>query len=88
VVTRAGRAAARRLSSHRAFDDRRLDDPGLDHEEACGATPINGLLLSAAARGMRPELLDLRNSGDTAGDRSRVVGYASFAFSGGSDASH
>ena len=55
--------------------------PTLDHEQACGATPINGLLLCARRRGLRPQLLDLRNSGDTAGDRSRVVGYASFAFS-------
>ena len=58
-----------------------LDGP-LDHEEACGATPINGLLLCARRRGLEPELIDLRNSGDTAGDRSRVVGYASFAFAG------
>ncbi len=57
--------------------------PDLDHEQACGATPINGLLLSARRRGLAPELLDLRNSGDTAGDRSRVVGYASFAFVAG-----
>lgn len=55
-------------------------DPTLDHEQACGATPVNGLLRSARRRGLVPELLDLRNSGDTAGDRSRVVGYASFAF--------
>jgi AmmeMemoRadiSam system protein B len=55
-------------------------DSGLDFDQACGATPINGLLLSARRRGLRPELLDLRNSGDTAGDKSRVVGYASFAF--------
>jgi hypothetical protein len=54
--------------------------PVLDHEQACGATPINGLLLSARRRGLRPELLDLRSSGDTAGDKTRVVGYASFAF--------
>jgi AmmeMemoRadiSam system protein B len=54
--------------------------PTLDHEEACGATPLNGLLLCARRRGLVPELLDLRNSGDTAGDRSRVVGYAAFAF--------
>lgn len=53
---------------------------GLDHEQACGATPINGLLLCARRHGLRTELLDLRNSGDTAGDKSRVVGYASFAF--------
>jgi len=52
----------------------------LDHEQACGATPINGLLLAARRHGLRPELVDLRNSGDTAGDKSRVVGYASFAF--------
>ncbi len=57
--------------------------PALDHEQACGATPVNGLLLCARRRGLAPELLDLRNSGDTAGDRSRVVGYASFAFGGG-----
>ena len=54
--------------------------PQLDHHQACGATPINGLLLAAQTRGLEPRLLDLRNSGDTAGDKSRVVGYASFAF--------
>lgn len=57
----------------------------VDHEQACGATPINGLLLSARRHGLKPELLDLRNSGDTAGDRTRVVGYAAFAFAQGTD---
>jgi len=57
--------------------------PELDHEQACGATPINGLLAAARRRGIRPELIDLRNSGDTAGDRSRVVGYAAFGFAAG-----
>ena len=52
----------------------------LDHEQACGATPINGLALCARRHGLKPELLDLRNSGDTAGEKSRVVGYAAFAF--------
>lgn len=52
----------------------------LSHEQACGATPVNGLLLAARHRGLQAELLDLRNSGDTAGDKSRVVGYAAFAF--------
>ena len=55
-------------------------DPTLDHDQACGATPINGLLRCARRRGLAPELLDLRNSGDTAGDRSRVVGYSAVAF--------
>lgn len=54
--------------------------PGITHDEACGATPINGLLLSARAHHLTPHLLDLRNSGDTAGPRDGVVGYAGFAF--------
>jgi AmmeMemoRadiSam system protein B/AmmeMemoRadiSam system protein A len=54
--------------------------PELDHQQACGATPINGLLRVASARGLVPHLEDLRNSGDTAGDRDRVVGYAAVSF--------
>ncbi len=52
----------------------------LHHEQACGATPINGLLLAARQHHLRPQLLGLWNSGDTAGDRARVVGYAAIAF--------
>ncbi len=48
-------------------------------EQACGAYPLNGLLLAASQRGMTAQLLRLCNSGDTAGDKSRVVGYAAFA---------
>lgn len=55
----------------------------LDPEEACGAAPINGLLEAARAHGLRARLVDLRNSGDTAGDRDRVVGYGAFAFGPG-----
>jgi AmmeMemoRadiSam system protein B len=47
---------------------------------ACGAMAVNGLLEVARRRGLAPNLLDLRNSGDTAGDRHRVVGYGAFAF--------
>ena len=52
----------------------------LDHEQACGATPINGLLRVARHHKLQPQLLDLRNSGDTAGPRDSVVGYTSIAF--------
>lgn len=55
-------------------------DPRLEPMQACGALPINGLLLAARRHGLRAELLDARNSGDTAGDRERVVGYAALAF--------
>ena len=52
----------------------------LHPEEACGAAPINGLLRLARRRGLKVEQVDLRNSGDTAGERDRVVGYGAFAF--------
>lgn len=49
-------------------------------EQACGCYAVNGLLNAAKSRGMKIKQLDLRNSGDTAGDRSRVVGYGAYAF--------
>jgi len=52
----------------------------INGHQACGAGPINGLLHCALQRGLQAELVQLMNSGDTAGDKSRVVGYASFAF--------
>lgn len=52
----------------------------IEEHRACGAVAINGLLTTARLRGLVPHLLDLRSSGDTAGDRQRVVGYGSFAF--------
>jgi AmmeMemoRadiSam system protein B len=52
----------------------------LTHQQACGGTPVNGLVLAAKHHHLKPMLLDLCNSGDTAGDKSRVVGYASFMF--------
>ncbi|MEJ2679231.1 MAG: AmmeMemoRadiSam system protein B [Gemmatimonadota bacterium] len=48
--------------------------------DACGRLPINGLLRFAVRHGLRATTLDLRNSGDTAGPRDRVVGYGAFAF--------
>lgn len=55
-------------------------NPHLNHEQACGATPVNGLLLAARRHGLHPVVLDVCNSSDTAGDPERVVGYAAFAF--------
>ena len=57
-----------------------LEADRIDHHGACGATPIGGLLIAARRHGMKVTTLDLRNSGDTAGDRSRVVGYGSWLF--------
>lgn len=56
-------------------------DALLSHDQACGATAINALLIAARRHQLGARLLDLRNSGDTAGDRRRVVGYAALSFS-------
>ncbi len=79
------------LSHYHPYDEARAIDRStvdailamrtdIDHEQACGATPVTGFLSVARRRGLKPELLDLRNSGDTAGGPGRVVGYASLAF--------
>jgi AmmeMemoRadiSam system protein B len=54
-------------------------DGKLEPDEACGCRVVNGLMLAATRRGLRIETLDLRNSGDACGDRSRVVGYGAWA---------
>lgn len=48
-------------------------------QQACGCRAINGLMKLAHDHGLEVTTLDLRNSGDTAGDRSRVVGYGAYA---------
>ena len=71
--------AAQRADRATADEILALGGP-LQSRQACGAVPVNGLVEVARRRGLVPELLDLRNSADTAGDPSRVVGYGAFAF--------
>lgn len=52
----------------------------IGHHDACGATPIGGLLLAADRHALQVHTLDQRNSGDTTGATDRVVGYGAFAF--------
>jgi len=59
----------------------KLDESAIHHEDACGRMPINGLLHLAKERNLHATTIDLRNSGDSAGDKSRVVGYGAYLFS-------
>ena len=59
-----------------------LDEERIGDDDACGSVPVRGLVRAARTRGLHARLLDLRNSGDTAGDRTQVVGYAALAFAG------
>ena len=72
--------AARRLDAATARGITAIDQDAVSDEGACGRSPIRGLLVEARRRGMTATVLDLRNSGDTAGPRDRVVGYGSFLF--------
>lgn len=51
----------------------------IGHDQCCGFFPIRGLLKFANKMQLKISTLDLRNSADTAGDKSRVVGYGAFA---------
>ncbi|MCK4705334.1 MAG: AmmeMemoRadiSam system protein B [Gammaproteobacteria bacterium] len=57
-----------------------LDADHIHYDQACGRNPVLGLLLSARKHNLKVSTLDLRNSGDTAGDRDKVVGYGAWAF--------
>ena len=86
------------LSHYHAYDEARQIDRStiariggfatdLDHEEACGATPLNGLLSLASRKRLSIRLLAACNSGDTAGGRGQVVGYSSFGLYEGAEVS-
>lgn len=55
-------------------------ETGLGGAQACGAMPINGLLLAARRHHLQPRCLELCNSSRSTGDRERVVGYGAFLF--------
>lgn len=72
-------AACQALDIRTAEAIERFDEDAIGSREACGQVPTRGLLRTARRRGMAIERLDLRNSGDTAGPRDRVVGYGAWA---------
>ena len=73
-------AAAQKLDQKTATAIEQLHPEGLGENSACGRNAIKGLLQVARQRGLQVQQLDLRNSGDTAGPKDRVVGYGAWAF--------
>jgi AmmeMemoRadiSam system protein B/AmmeMemoRadiSam system protein A len=78
------------LSHYHSYDEAKRIDGGtlariqtlatdIDHDEACGATALNGFLHVCRDKDLRVLQLAACNSGDTAGGKAKVVGYASFA---------
>ena len=58
----------------------RLDYTSLGPNDACGFSALNGALCAASRFNWTVTRLDLRNSGDTSGDKRQVVGYGAWAF--------
>lgn len=71
---------ARRVDAAAAQAIAQLQPAALTQDQACGRRAIQGLLLAAHQHHLAATLLDLRNSGDTAGSKDRVVGYGAWAF--------
>jgi len=73
-------ATAQRSDAAASLAIETLDAARLGDDQACGRYPVKGLLARARALDLRATTLDLRNSGDTAGDKMRVVGYGAYTF--------
>lgn len=71
---------AKQLDGRTCEAIRQLQPDVISDDMACGRTPLKALLQVAERHALRPDLLDYRNSGDTAGSRDRVVGYSAFIF--------
>ena len=74
-----GSAQSRDAATSRAIESLAFEDIG--YEDACGRNPVSGLLRYARDHGLSIKTVDLRNSGDTAGPRDRVVGYGTYLLS-------
>jgi hypothetical protein len=70
--------AAQRLDAETAAAIETLHPERIGHSQACGRIPVAGALMTARERGMQVVRYDLRNSGDTAGGKDRVVGYGAW----------
>ncbi len=71
---------AQRMDKATSAAIQQLNYQALGFESACGRNPIKGLLHLAQKKGLQARILDLRNSGDTAGPKDRVVGYGAYHF--------
>lgn len=72
-------AAARRIDAGTSAAIQHLELEKIGPHQACGCVPMSGLLKIARRSGMQVRMLDLRNSGDTAGSHDRVVGYGAYS---------
>jgi AmmeMemoRadiSam system protein B len=71
-------ATAKQLDKATSSAIEHLQYERLGSDSACGKVPVSGLLKLAREKSLTIKTIDLRNSGDTAGDKSSVVGYGAY----------
>ena len=71
-------ATAQAMDKHTSELIEKLQYQDLSTESACGKVPVSGLLKLLQKKSLQIKTIDLRNSGDTAGDKYRVVGYGAY----------
>lgn len=72
--------SAKAMDAATAAAIEKLDERPIGFDQACGRLPVAGLLACARRHGLKAERVDLKNSGDTAGSKDKVVGYGAWAF--------
>ncbi len=75
-----GYTEAKQLDKHTSEAIESFHIEAINHHHACGRNAVNGLLLLAKKKHLQVTTVDLRNSGDTAGSKDRVVGYGAYLF--------
>lgn len=73
-------AIAQQMDRATSIAIEKLQPEQIHYDMACGRNPVNGLLEVARQKHLHVKTIDLRNSGDTAGDKNRVVGYGAYVF--------
>ena len=80
-LTHDSHSSAARIHDYRTrYAIESLDPEHIGESDACGAVALRGLLKAAAHCGLEAETLELRNSCDTIGSRSHIVGYGAWIF--------
>jgi len=75
-----GYTEAKQLDKHTSEAIENFHIEAINHHHACGRNAVNGLLHVAKKKHLQAATVDLRNSGDTAGSKDRVVGYGAYLF--------
>lgn len=73
-------AEARRMDSATSDAIKNLKPDLIGYDDACGRNGIKGMITVALEKNLSADILDLRNSGDTAGSKDQVVGYGAYVF--------